>query len=615
MNQSRPAIELVRAVLGDTCRDDAEALFWLEKSLAQEIEPFHFFSVTLGLSDNLVYQRAAEWAGLAFSDVLPRDLPLMAPVTRPEALAEVKSVRAELYGRDVLFTACGLTDILRIDVQARDNPDLRHKICVVPPRALRAGLTDRSAALLTDEARTRLSRRWPFASAHLDLSLAKRIVFVVTMLMLLALSVATPFFLQPVLVPLMGLLLLGPAILRLVAGLRAWFSGDLLPPPSIPDEDLPVYTVLLPMRDEANMVRQLADALQRLDYPAEKLDIKFVVEAKSVSTLHAAAAELGDPRFELVIVPDSRPHTKPKALNYALPLARGEFVVIFDAEDIPDPDQLRWAVGLFRDQPELDCVQAELVIDNAGDNWLTALFAGEYAGLFGLILPALGDWDMPLPLGGTSNHFRLQSLREAGGWDAFNVTEDADLGVRLKRLRYRSGTFSAQTREEAPVSLSAFLNQRTRWSKGWMQTFLAHNSRPFQLFRDLGWRNFLIFETFVGGLVASALLHLVFLAALALRYAIGLPTGLWPSDLWSGLSLLILAGGYSAAFAVSILGLMRLRRPHLLAFQPLLPVYWMLTSIAAFRALYELLTRPHFWSKTPHGLSFGGRSRRKGPKL
>ncbi|MCB1518535.1 MAG: glycosyltransferase, partial [Hyphomicrobiaceae bacterium] len=488
MNQSRTAVQLVRAVLGEVCRRDEEALYWLERALAQEVEPLHYFASVLGLSEQTVYQRAAEWAGLAFSDVLPRDLPVSAPVTNPEALAEVKSVRAELYGRDVLFTACGLSDVLRIATQAAANPDLRGKICVVPPRALRAGLTDRSAALLTDEARMRLSRRWPFASAHLDLTLPVRIGFVIVTIALLVLAIATPFFLQPLLVPFMGVLLLLPAGLRLAAVVRTWFGGEGLPPRPVYDEDLPVYTVLLPMRDEANMVRQLAGALQRLDYPAEKLDIKFVVEAKSVSTLHAAAAELGDLRFELIIVPDSSPRTKPKALNFALPLARGEFVVIFDAEDIPDPDQLRRAVSLFRAQPELDCIQAELVIENSSENWLTALFAGEYAGLFGLILPSLADWDMPLPLGGTSNHFRLQSLREAGCWDAFNVTEDADLGVRLKRLRYRTGTFSAQTLEEAPISLSAFLNQRTRWSKGWMQTFLAHNSRPLQLLRDMGWR-------------------------------------------------------------------------------------------------------------------------------
>jgi cellulose synthase/poly-beta-1,6-N-acetylglucosamine synthase-like glycosyltransferase len=357
------------------------------------------------------------------------------------------------------------------------------------------------------------------------------------------------------------------------------------------------------LRDEAHMVPQLANAMRALSYPPEKLDIKFVVESRSQPTLKAVISELRDPRFELVIVPDQVPRTKPKALNYALPLARGEFVVIYDAEDIPQHDQLRRAASIFYDQPGLDCLQAELVIDNANENWLSALYSGEYSGLFGLQLPALARWKMPLPLGGTSNHFRLKSLREVGGWDAFNVTEDADLGIRLTRLRYRTGTFTSRTYEEAPITVGAWLSQRTRWMKGWMQTFIVHNRHPVQFLKDMGWRNFLVFQAFVGGMIISAPLHTVFLSVLLMRIVLGQETGLFPHEIWGYIQSGILIAGYGSALVVSSMGLRRLGLSRLIWYQLLLPFYWALNSWAAILAVYELLTRPYFWAKTEHGLT------------
>ena len=185
--------------------------------------------------------------------------------------------------------------------------------------------------------------------------------------------------------------------------------------PLLEDNELPVYSVLLPLRDEAAMVGQLSRAVRALDYPPEKLDIRFVVEARSIATVAAAVAELWDPRFELVVVPDANPRTKPKALNYALPLVQGTHLVVYDAEDIPDPGQLRLAASTFAARPDLACLQAELTIDNARESLIAALFAGEYAGQFGLMLPLLARLGFPMPLGGTSNHFRLSALRRVGG--------------------------------------------------------------------------------------------------------------------------------------------------------------------------------------------------------
>lgn len=599
----RPAIDLARFVLGDTCVTDKQAIDLLERALIAETEPLVYFAMHSKISEELVYERAAQWCGLAFSPVVPQLVSASPQIVRIEALAFVKTLRARLYDRDVLFTSGGFTEFLNIGEKLARKPELGSRICVVPPRALRSGLTDRSAGLLLDQARTRLARRWPFASAHLDLTMGVRLVFTACLAVFVLIAALTPIVLKPVLVPVLAFLLLVPAGLRLSAAYSA--SRHQLDPitPPVMDEDLPVYTVLIPLRDEANMVPQLARAMRRLSYPVEKLDIKFVVESRSQPTLDAVLEILADPRFELVIVPDSEPRTKPKALNYALPLARGEFVVIYDAEDIPQHDQLKRAVSIFYDQPGLDCLQAELVIDNANENWLSALFSGEYSGLFGLLLPALARWKMPLPLGGTSNHFRLQSLREVGGWDAFNVTEDADLGIRLTRLRYRTGTFTSRTYEEAPITLGTWLLQRTRWMKGWMQTFIVHNRNPVQFFKDMGWKNFLIFQAFVGGMIISAPLHTVFLSVLVWRVFLGGEPGIFPYDVWGYMQAGILIAGYGSALVVSSMGLRRLGLAHLTWLQFLLPLYWVMNSLAAVLAVYELFARPYFWAKTTHGLT------------
>jgi cellulose synthase/poly-beta-1,6-N-acetylglucosamine synthase-like glycosyltransferase len=328
-----------------------------------------------------------------------------------------------------------------------------------------------------------------------------------------------------------------------------------------------------------------------------------VVEAASPSTVAAVEAVLDDPRFTLVVVPDARPRTKPKALDYALPTVRGDLVVVYDAEDLPAPDQLRLAAGHFAADRRLACLQAELVADNAEENALTALFAGEYAGLFGRLLPALSRWRLPVPLGGTSNHFRVQVLRQLGGWDAFNVTEDADLGIRLARGRYRTAAMASRTYEEAPITLRAWMAQRTRWMKGWMQTLLVHNRAPRELFRDLGWRGFLAFELMVGSMVLSSLLHTAFLLSVGVALAVNGPWALLPGNAWGWISAGVLLAGYGGALALVVSGVLRLGWPGLLPFQILLPLYWVLHSVAAVRAAFDLLKRPHHWAKTEHGLT------------
>lgn len=571
------------------------------------VDPLQLVRSETQLSEDEVYARAAHCCGLAFSSVIPELAQSQTAPAHLGALSNLRSLRMTLFDREVLFIAPDFAHLRALGRHAETHPEMRGRTCIVPPSILRSTLQARFAEQLLDHSRQRLAQIWPFASAHLDLTIGLRLGFVTGFVLVLTAAVLAPFHAQFLLVPLMLALLFFPSWFRFAAIIDEPDAHDDLVTPLAEDSVLPVYSVLVPLRDEAHMVGQLAGALRALDYPAEKLDIKFVVETDSPETIAAVQRELWDGRFEQVIVPHAAPHTKPKALNFALPLVRGTHVVVYDAEDVPASDQLRKAATLFIREPEVACIQAELVAENAGENALTALFAAEYGGLFGIMLPALAHWGFPMPLGGTSNHFRVEVLRALGGWDAFNVTEDADIGVRLARWRAKTRTMRSQTLEEAPVSLRAWMRQRTRWMKGWMQTFLVHNRRPGQLLDDIGPKNFLAFQVYIGGIILTPPLHTLFMLAVAARFVI---PGEHPqlSDPLVFLQYFILATGYLSAVALSINGMMRLGHSRLLKYQLLLPIYWALMGIASFRAAYELVFRPYFWAKTSHGKSRWTRS-------
>ena len=457
---------LILAALGEPCGPPDLADEVLGSAADLDVDPLDYCMQGLGLGTGAL-KRAAHWAGFGFSDELPL-LPGRPQIVRLDHLADIRTMRRPVRGRDLTFCAPRFTQLLRLAEARLTNPDLVRHLCIVPAAAIRAHLAAACSDQLLQEARQRLTRRWPFASANVDLPMGVRIAFVVLFVLVTTSVAVAPFYLSELLLPFIAVLLLVPAAIRIAAAF-----APVPPPPAVPlldDAELPVYTILMPLRDEAAMVPLLRQAISELDYPAEKMDVKFVVEAKSTDTVAAVQAVMAeDPRFELIPIPDAEPHTKPKALNYALPLARGEHLVVFDAEDIPERQQLRLAASTFATDPGLDCIQAELVVDNAEENWITAMFAAEYAGQFGLLLPLLAHLHLPLPLGGTSNHFRTAALRELGHWDAYNVTEDADLGVRLSRLRYRTGVLRSDTLEEAPISVGAWMVQRTRWIKGWMR--------------------------------------------------------------------------------------------------------------------------------------------------
>lgn len=371
------------------------------------------------------------------------------------------------------------------------------------------------------------------------------------------------------------------------------------------DADLPVYTVLVPMYKEPDVLPILASALRKLDYPTSKLDVKLVLEAGDIETIEAAKSLGLEAFFEIIRVPESQPKTKPKACNYALQFARGELVTIYDAEDMPEPDQLKRVVATFRKSaPEVACVQARLNYYNADENWLTRMFTLDYTLWFDFFLPALEYLRIPIPLGGTSNHFRLEVLRGIHAWDPYNVTEDADLGVRLISQGYRVSVVNSTTFEEANVSIPNWIRQRSRWLKGYMQTWLVHMRDPVHLYRSTGFRGFWGFQFFIGGgfftALAAPVLWLIYLVWLVLGFSTFrdlMPRALDYLNLFN-----LLVANFFFIYMTLVASLKR-GYQHLAPYALTAPFYWLLQSIAAYKGAWQLIRNPFYWEKTTHGIS------------
>lgn len=368
---------------------------------------------------------------------------------------------------------------------------------------------------------------------------------------------------------------------------------------------LPRVSLLVPLWREERVAGQLLDALRAMEYPAPLLDIKLVLEEEDTATRTAIERCALPPTIEIVTVPFGALRTKPLAMNYALPFCRGEVVGIYDAEDRPDPGQLRAVVHRLMDAPpEVGCVQGYLDFYNDRKNWMARAFTIEYAVWFRVFLTGVQRLGLPIPLGGTTVFFRRRVLEEIGAWDAHNVTEDADLGMRLARFGYRCEMIPTTTLEEANcASAMAWIGQRSRWNKGYALTWASHMRQPLRLWRDLGWKGFLGFQVlFLGSLTASAAIPFYWLTALV---ALGLDLPVWahvpPIMVWA----LLLSGcaGSAVMIAAANVGLRdrasRGRWGSTIAF---LPAYWLLAAAAVYRALWEVFTDPFHWTKTEHGL-------------
>lgn len=461
-----------------------------------------------------------------------------------------------------------------------------------------------------DEAADGLADRDPVLSARTVLSLPQKIGLVIAAVALVALAIVWP------LGTLIGVL--ATASLVFLAGTVFKFAVSMTGSrydqvdhataaeiAAIDDADLPIYTVLVPVFREARVVARLVENLGRLDYPADKLEVLILVEEDDEETRQAINASTPPENFVIVTVPRGAPQTKPRACNVGLAVARGEFLVIYDAEDAPEPDQLKKTWLAFHRAPASTVVfQAALNYFNARENILTRMFSLEYSYWFGYMLPGLDVRDLPIPLGGTSNHFRTAALRELGGWDPYNVTEDADLGIRASALGYRVGVVDSTTMEEATSRIGIFIGQRSRWIKGYMQTSLVHARRPGALIKRIGLRRFAAFALLIAGTPLTFLGVIPFTALLLFTFivpAVSLASVFPPLVLW--LALLNFLVGNILMVYLNMMGPYKRGSFWLVGWALLNPVYWLLHSVASYKALWQLVTRPHYWEKTEHGLS------------
>lgn len=373
----------------------------------------------------------------------------------------------------------------------------------------------------------------------------------------------------------------------------------------IKDSDLPVYSVLCPLYHESRVLPEFLTSIEKLDWPKSKLDVLLLLEENDSQTIEAAQ-KINLPSFvRVVIVPHSFPKTKPKACNYGLTFARGEYVVIYDAEDRPDPDQLKKAYLGFKNSSEkIVCLQAKLNYYNPGHNLLTRLFTAEYSLWFDVVLPGLQSINTALPLGGTSNHFKIEILRKLHGWDAFNVTEDCDLGARLFKMGYQTAMIDSTTLEEANSRLGNWLRQRSRWIKGYVQTYLVHNRHPLQ-FLKLHGIHALIFQLVVGGKIAFMLINpLLWLATISYftLYSIVGPAidTLFPPVIFYMAVFSLIFGNFLFLYYYMI-GCAKRGHWELVKYVYFIPLYWLMVSVAAVKAIIQLIFRPHYWEKTIHG--------------
>jgi len=568
------------------------------------------------VSEPAYYRSLARHLGLSYAGDLP---PLGSGTAYPETITTgvAPLATAETGGPAWLLAPQGrrISELLTLQ-RRRTLPTER--FVIAPPGKLRDGVFTSCAPEIAEHAANSLAAGEPGLSARNICGRYQTIVLGALALLLIAgLAAGGAFWLLVSF--LAGSILSGSIMIRLfaTAGSCDAFSREFILAARTgagrdDDRNLPVYAIIAALYREAGVAAQFTHALQRIDYPAGKLDIKLVVEADDDATRQALEALDLPANFQIISVPAGTPRTKPRALNAALGLARGEYTCVFDAEDLPEAGQLREAAHVFaRSGETVACLQGRLYIDNIRDSWLTRMFAIEYAALFDVINPGLAWLRMPIPLGGTSNHFRTDVLRKLWGWDDWNVTEDADLGLRLAQFGYRTEALASSTGEEAPDRPGMWMRQRRRWIKGWMQTLLVHMRSPRRSVRGMGPQPatvaFLHFAGSLLGLLLGPMFAVVTIHQL-----------LW-GDLLSPASAMeivvstcwcfVFVAGTGAALWPIFLGMKRRQLRGLTGWLASLPLYWLLQTFAAWWALADLIRDPFHWHKTDHGVSRAPRNR------
>jgi cellulose synthase/poly-beta-1,6-N-acetylglucosamine synthase-like glycosyltransferase len=576
------------------------------RALAQAIAPEAALLAEGVVAEAFYYRSLAHCLGVAFVDGAPA---LAGGIRYPQSIQAGFVPLAEKGGPRWLAAPQGaaLAGLLR---RAQRGEVPRESLAITTPTHLSHLVRTAAAAAIAREASFALAGLDPKLSAKMGPTRAQ-CLFAVAAIALAALCYALAPQTESAVFSLgVNCLFLATIVLRLFAGAASIDAPETPFRARIEDRRLPVYSVVIALHREARVVAQLIAALDAIDYPRAKLDIKLVIEEDDHATRQALEALRLPPTYEIIVAPPGQPRTKPRALNIALPVLRGEFLAVFDAEDGPAPLQLRLAAERFLRAPrELACLQAQLSIDNVEDSWLTRLFSIEYAMLFDVLHNGMAELDLPLPLGGSSNHFRTEIVREVCGWDAWNVTEDADLGLRLARFGYSTGVLPSSTQEEAPSEFKAWVTQRRRWSKGWMQTFITLSRDPCRLLAEVGARKLGSIILMMTALVIAPPLWPFFAVYTIHQLAtVGLPEpasgfAIFEATAWIAVMLF----GAGSVLWLAALGMKRRKLLGLWPYLPLLLPYYLMMSIAAWAALYDLILRPYHWHKTEHGLARSSR--------
>lgn len=441
-------------------------------------------------------------------------------------------------------------------------------------------------------------------------TLTQKIIMVASLLLLLALALWSGHFLVVAIVTVVTILYFCDLLFNLFLIYRSFksYSEIVIKDEVTAQERLwPMYTVLCPLYKETLVIPQFIAAMEAIDYPKDRLEVMLLLEEDDVESIEAIKQRQLPHYFRMVVVPHSMPKTKPKACNYGLLKANGDYAVIYDAEDIPDPLQLKKAVLAFEQSGDsIGCIQAKLNYYNWNQNLLTRLFTLEYSLWFNLILTGLQSIQAPIPLGGTSNHFKTKMLRELGGWDPFNVTEDADLGIRLAKRGLKTAILDSTTLEEANSEFRNWLRQRSRWIKGYMQTYLVHTRNLREFGKNSSRLDMMTFQLVIGGKVLSMLINpllwIMTLTYFLLRDQVGpmVEAAYLTPVFYIGAVSLVL-GNFMYLYYY-MMGAARQGRPELIVFAIFVPLYWIMMSIAAYYALRDLIIRPFHWHKTKHGL-------------
>jgi cellulose synthase/poly-beta-1,6-N-acetylglucosamine synthase-like glycosyltransferase len=558
------------------------------------------------VTEEAFYRALADCLGVRFlprvaaGDLVVQEKHALALLRHGSGAAPVRVVDGAEQAATILAT--DRLDVAAARARLSTTPGLASRSRMATPSAVRRALLGRARARLASVAVSGLFEKSPHCSAVIVANAWQGFMIGFGGFFAVAAAVLAPWETLIAVHGMLSIFFLGCILLRVLA---MTVAAPPVPPPIEPfaARDLPVYSVLVALYREAGIVPELLVALGRLQWPRSKLEIKLVCEADDDETLAAIRAVPLRPNIEVIEVPPAGPRTKPKALAYALQIVSGEFVVLYDAEDRPHPLQLIEAWQSFRaGGPDLACLQAPLEITNGGAGPIARLFALEYAALFRGLLPYLARRRLVLPLGGTSNHFRRSLLEKVGGWDPHNVTEDADLAVRLSRHGYRTQTISRPTREAAPPDFATWLPQRTRWFKGWLLTWLVHMRDPLRLLRELGPASFLVVQILFVGMVLSCFAHPLMLATVCVLVAVvaaGYPLSTGQNGLLA-VDAVNIACGYASFIMLGWQTLAKKERRGFWKAVVFTPVYWMMLSLAALRSIIQLWKAPHFWAKTHH---------------